>query len=215
MKLAKILFPSLILSCSFLMACGSDESEDQPAAPQVDVDGGLGPQPEAGIDSATTKPGPSSGICASIGKVDGDKRYATVYMKAPRVASDYLAMAGYLKDANYAKQNPPYGFGVWCWGGADKDEMFCRPPTKDNTDAIAYPGSGVVLAPGHTSTATETDFSKWSWYCEKDSCPVGTYVFCSGTDEICRLENGKASGTVGYEKNEDGWSNIVCMFPSS
>lgn len=212
MKLAKILFPSFALACSFLMACGSDESEDQPASPQVDVDGGLGPQPDSAVPEAQ-KPGPSSGICASIGKVNGDIKYTTVYMKAPKVSSDYLAMAGYLKDANYAKQNP--GWGVWCWGGADKDDMYCRPVALDGNDAIAYPASGVVFAPGHTSGSTETDFSKWQWYCEKDACPVGTFVVCSGKDEVCRVENGKLSGTAGYEKNSDGWSNILCTFPTS
>lgn len=239
MKLTALL-PILITSLAFIVGCDSGESETEQPAAQLDVDGGLGPethpevgadttpQPEAGNDvtpqpeaGADTTPQPEAGqdspveapettLCGTIGKVDGATKYTTVYFKGPLVAGRFLALAGYLIDANYAEQNA--GFEPWCWGGDGKDEVYCSPITKDGTDAVAYPGSGVVIAPGHTPTATEADFAQWKWYCAQDDCPVGTIVVCSGKDEACRIENGKLSGTASYEKNQSGYSNAKCTF---
>ncbi len=210
---------ALLATAFYALGCGTDESETTPAAPGLDVDGGLGPTPDG--DNADTAPGTDAAqdegskpatLCETIGKVDGDVEYTKVYFKGPYVKDRFIALAGYLIDANYAQQNA--GFGVWCWAAEGKDEVRCSPMTKDGTDAVAHVGSGVVIAPGNSPTASETDTSKWTWYCEKDSCPVGTLVVCAGKREVCRLENGVKSGTADYEKNPDGWSNIKCTIPA-
>ena len=142
----------------------------------------------------------------------GTSQKITVFMRAPAGPDKVKVMAGWLNFPDYDADDTQWG--TWCWGNPGENEMYCIPPDANSQPAQNYVGTYVEFAPA-AADAKGDDPTKWGYYCTnnpQNPCPEGTFIVCSGTDEACRVENGKRTGTAEFKDwDGDGYPNIRCQ----
>jgi len=213
------LFSSLVcLSCND----GQDLGPATATSDNLDFDGGYGPdvQPaqDAAQESATAEDAevdaqqvpdagtpdvynPVSPECEAHGK-DGK---ITVYVMAPVTSDQVISIAGWLDFPNWLGAGKDTAWGGWCWASASSNELSCIPPDADGNEADAYEGTYVEFAPGTSPAKNEPQSA---WYCDKGSCPIGTFVVCSGKREVGRIQSDELKGSAELvDWDNDGYPN--------
>jgi len=189
----------------------SDGSAPEAAQPEAASDA-LPPQEDAAPEAAQPEAAPTDALFSAECQQFGTNQMITVFMRAPAGPSKAKVMAGWLNFPDYDADDTQWS--TWCWGNPGDNELYCIPPDSNNQPAPNYPGTFVEFAPAAADTKGD-DPTKWGYYCTNDPqnpCPEGTFVVCSGTTEICRVENGKRTGTAEFKDwNNDGYPNIRCQ----
>jgi hypothetical protein len=145
-----------------------------------------------------TDAGNSSGPCATQGVLGK----TTFIINAPVTPSHVISIYGWVHYPNWSGI-PDVPWSGWVWGLPNMTQMSFQ-------EGDAYQGAKYIFAPGLSSGPGQ---AQTAWYCEQDSCPVGTFIVCHGLQEACRFQDGVLSGGASYTPNSANWQNMQCVLP--
>ena len=159
-----------------------------------------------GGSAPLTTDGGASGSGGSVGSgpcyEKGAPGKTTFIVSAPITQSNVISVFGWIQYPNWSGLGTQ-GWSGWSWGQPATPELVFQ-------KGEAYQGAKYIFAPG---VSPATGQAQNAWYCEKDDCPVGTFIVCNGLQEACRFQNGVLSGGASYTPNPANWQNMQCVLP--